>query len=109
MRNILPGKSLSRMSPDHPIFTTEFRGYDLASVSVRDPQLRRSDDPLTANVAKVSPMLEGITVDDRIAVIFSPYDISCAMENSNSLECKGYLKEDAAKLVTNVVLFVLQQ
>lgn len=109
IKNILPGSTLARIPPDHAIFTREFRGYDLSSVALRDPQLRTSDDPLTANISKVSPMLEGVTVDDRIVVLLSPYDISCAMENSNSLECKGYLKEDAAKLATNVVLLILQQ
>ncbi len=109
MKYIFPEHALTRIPPEHPMFTREFRGYDLAKVTLRDPQLRRGDDPLTANLTEVSPLLEGISVDDRIAVIFSPYDISCAMENSNSLECKGYLKEDAAKLATNVVLFALQQ
>ncbi|MCB9875318.1 MAG: DUF4159 domain-containing protein [Planctomycetaceae bacterium] len=109
MKNIFPAQSLARISPEHPMFTREFRGYDLAKVTVRDPQLRNADDPLITNLTEVSPLLEGISIDDRMMVIFSPYDISCAMENSNSLECKGYLKEDAAKIATNVVLFVLQQ
>ncbi|MDA1052436.1 MAG: DUF4159 domain-containing protein [Planctomycetota bacterium] len=109
MKNIFPERDFARIPPEHPMFTLEFRGYDLAKVTLRDPQLRREDEPLTANLTEASPLLEGISSDDRIAVIFSPYDISCAMENSNSLECKGYLKEDAAKIATNVVLFVLQQ
>jgi Domain of unknown function (DUF4159) len=109
MKNIFPKQPLTRIPPEHPLFTREFRGYDLAKVTLRDPQLRRGDDPLKANLAEISPLLEGISMDDRFAVIFSPYDISCAMENSNSLECKGYLKQDAAKIATNVVLFVLQQ
>lgn len=109
MKNIFPEHPLTRIPPEHPMFTREFRGYDLAKVTLRDPQLRSGDDPLKANLTEVSPLLEGISIDDRIAVIFSPYDISCAMENSNSLECKGYLKEDAAKIATNVVLFALQQ
>jgi len=109
MKNIFPEDNLVRIPPEHPMFTREFRGYDLAKVTLRDPQLRRGDDPLKANLTEISPLLEGISIDGRIAIIFSPYDISCAMENSNSLECKGYLKEDAAKIATNVVLFALQQ
>ena len=109
LKEIFPATSLTRIPPEHSMFTREHRGYDLAKVTLRDPQMRRGDDPLEANLTEVSPLLEGINIDDRLAVIFSPYDISCAMENSNSLECKGYLKEDAAKIATNVVLFVLQQ
>ena len=43
------------------------------------------------------------------AVIFSPYDISCALEAGVSMECKGYVREDAAKLGINVLLYALQQ
>ena len=53
-------------------------------------------------------MLEGIELDGRFAVVFSPYDISCALENSPSLECKGYIREDAAKIGSNVILYALQ-
>jgi hypothetical protein len=109
LETILPRGSLSRIPPTHPMFTREFRGYDLAKLTLRDPEVRSGDDPLKANLTKVSPYLEGATIDDHIAVFFSPYDISCAMENSTSLECKGYIKEDAAKLATNVILFALQQ
>lgn len=109
MNAIVPSQSLARIPPNHPMFTREFRGYDLSKLTLRDPEVRSGDDPLKANLTKVSPYLEGLAVDDHIAVIFSPYDISCAMENSTSLECKGYVKADAAKLATNVILFALQQ
>jgi hypothetical protein len=42
-------------------------------------------------------------------VILSPYDISCALEKGASLECKGYVAEDAARLGANVILYALQQ
>jgi hypothetical protein len=106
---IFPGRSLARIPPDHPLFTRAFRGFDLPKVTVRDPQTRTGDDPLRANVTQLSPVLEGLSIDDRIAVIFSPLDLSCALENGASLECKGYAKEDAARLALNVVFFALQQ
>jgi hypothetical protein len=31
------------------------------------------------------------------------------MENHASLECKGYVKEDAARIALNVILYALQQ
>ncbi len=106
---IFPGRTLERIPPDHPLFTRAFRGFDLPKVTLRDPQVRRDDDPLRANLTQISPMLEGLLLDDRLAVIFSPYDLSCALENGASLECKGYIKEDAARLATNVILFALLQ
>jgi hypothetical protein len=42
-------------------------------------------------------------------VVLSPYDISCALEKGASLECKGYVAQDAARIGANVILFGLQQ
>jgi hypothetical protein len=42
-------------------------------------------------------------------VILSPYDISCALEKGASLDCKGYIPPDAAKIGANVLLYALQQ
>jgi hypothetical protein len=53
--------------------------------------------------------LEGIKLGDRYAVVFSPYDISCALENHASLECEGYIRQDAARIGINVVMYSLHQ
>ncbi len=105
----LPETEFVRLPAGHPIFTNEFRGYDLSTVTLRDPQVRTGEDPLKAKLTKAKPLLEGVEIDGRLAVVFSPYDISCAMENHASMECKGYIKTDAAKIGVNVVLYALQQ
>ena len=46
-------------------------------------------------------------IGDRWAVIFSPYDLSCALEKQNSMECTGYGREDAEKIALNVLLYSL--
>ena len=102
-------QSLVPIPPDHRLFSTEFGGYDLPKVTLRDPQIRAADDPLRTKQTRISPVLEGLTIGDRMVVIFSPFDLSCALENQTSPECKGYLKTDAAKLGANVILFALQQ
>lgn len=103
------GQSLSRIPPEHPLFSREFRGFDLKSVTLRDPLQRTGNDPLKANLLQITPYLEGLEIDGRLAVILSPYDISCALESGTSLQCKGYLREDAARIATNVILYALQQ
>ena len=40
---------------------------------------------------------------------FSPYDISCALENRESLECEGYTRKDAARIGLNVLLYSFNQ
>jgi hypothetical protein len=107
--SILGGAGFERIPPQHPLFTRDYGGFDLASVTLRDPQVRQDGDALRASLNRVSPLLEAATLEDRLAVVLSPYDLSCALENSTSLECKSYLRDDAARLATNVILYALQQ
>jgi hypothetical protein len=61
------------------------------------------------------PLFEGIEIKgtnglpDRYAVVYSKYDISCALERQQTLTCAGYLNEDAVKLAVNIVLYALYQ
>ena len=47
-------------------------------MQLRDPQFRSDEDPLAAKLVKTTPVLEVLEIDDRIAVVLSPYDLSCA-------------------------------
>ena len=106
----LPGHTLARIPPDDPLFTTAFGGFDIRGVSLRDPQAAADGkQPIAARVRPVEPQLEGIQLDGRWAVIFSPYDISCALESHEALGCRGYTQQDAARIGLNVLLYSLNQ
>ena len=105
----LPGSRWERIAPDHPLFTQQFGGYDLPRVTLNDPQLRTESEGLEARRVRITPLLEGLTLEERLVVVFSPYDISCALESHSSLDCKRYIREDAARLGINIILFALQQ
>jgi hypothetical protein len=62
---------------------------------------------LRSRVQKVAPELEGVEIDGRMAVVFSPYDISCALEQHEALQCRGYTRADAARIALNVFLYAL--
>ncbi len=109
MAAIFPDKRLERIPPEDPLFTPAFGGFDVSTVTRRDPQQAGDKGPLKALLRKVSPELEAMRFGDRYGVIFSRYDLSCALERHDSLECQGYIPEDAAKLGLNVVLYSLQQ
>jgi hypothetical protein len=74
-------------------------------VTLREPS--GGDGPLAARKRRIAPKLEGVRIGDRWAVIFSPYDLSCALEKQNSLECTGYDRDDAEKIALNVLLYSL--
>lgn len=105
----LPGARFERIPVRDPIFTNRYGGFDLAKVKLRDPQARSDGDPLLARLIETPPLLEAIELDGRYAVVFSPYDLSCALENHASLDCKGYVTADAARIGVNVLLYALQQ
>ena len=106
---MFPAARFVRIPPDHPLFTDQYRGQLLSRVTLRDPQVRREGDPLQANLTQITPVLEGLEIDGRLAVIFSPYDLSCGLENQSSLECRGYVKADAARIGLNILLYALGQ
>jgi hypothetical protein len=105
----LPNASLQRIPGDDPIFTTAYRGFDIRQVSLRDPQATDEGQPVAARVRQVEPQLEGIQIDGRWAVIFSPFDISCALESHEAIGCRGYTLQDAARIGLNVLLYSLNQ
>ena len=48
-------------------------------------------------------------IDGRWAVVFSPFDISCALESHQGIGCRGYTQQDAARIGLNVLLYSLNQ
>jgi hypothetical protein len=106
MAAIFPDRPLEEIPADDPIFTAgEYGGYDIRTVTLREPS--GGDGPMGVRKRQIPPKLEGIRIGDRWAVIFSPYDLSCALEKQNSMECTGYGREDAEKIALNVLLYSL--
>ncbi len=105
----LPGHSLERIPTQDPIFTNGFGGYDIRTVSLRDPAANAGNQPVAARIRQVAPEIEGIQIGKRWAVIFSPYDISCALESHEAVGCRGYVQQDAARIGLNVLLYSLNQ
>ncbi len=53
--------------------------------------------------------LEGIKVDGRWVVIYSKYDIGCAIEGHKAADCLGYDKDSALRIASAVVLYSLKR
>lgn len=53
--------------------------------------------------------LEGIKIGERWAVIYSKYDIGCAIEGHKSADCLGHDKESALRIASAVVLYSLKR
>ena len=105
---VLPDHTLEEIPASDPLFTAnEYGGFEIREVTLREPS--GGDGPLAARRRRIAPKLEGVRIGDRWAVIFSPYDLSCALEKQNSLECTGYDRDDAEKIALNVLLYSLHR
>ena len=103
MRTLFPDKPLTVIPASDRIWSSRNGGYRLDEVTMNEPG---SDGGVTQR--STSPKIEGIKIGDRWAVVFSPHDLSCAMENASAHLCVGYEKDDAAKLGVNVILYALK-
>lgn len=102
----ITGQTLKPINPEHPIWMDPDQrfGYliDEVTFQTRDPNSKGG-----FRREQRRPELEAITIDDQFRVIFSPYDISCAMENTTFSQCDGYTRKDASRIATNVILYRL--
>ncbi|MEO1615653.1 MAG: DUF4159 domain-containing protein [Planctomycetota bacterium] len=105
--SLVDGPTLRSMPADHPMLTRRYYGYDLSSVTIRRVQRGNRGQQVRRQVSP--PVLEYAEVEGVVAIVFSPLDLSCALESQNSVQCPGYATEDAAKIVTNIVQMALHQ
>jgi hypothetical protein len=108
MGAIFPDAPLRPIPPKHEMYGEKFGGFNLSQVTLRDPRRGGGGGPLRADVINAAPELEGVQFGTRYGVVFSKYDLSCALERHNSLECAGYSRDDAARIGINVILFSLR-
>ena len=108
IREMFPTKQLKRIPINHPLFS-EQTGYDVRKVRRRQMEVNDVNQPLKAKTIVVEPLLEGIEIDGHLAVIYSKYDISCALEQQASVACAGYIPQDAVNLALNIVRYALLQ
>lgn len=103
---IFKDQELTEVPSDHPLYNDSRYGYLLnKGVVLRTP------DPGAKNGVRqrvIPPRLESLQLEGRLVVVFSPFDLSCALENATATQCEGYSREDAVKIGTNVILYRLR-
>jgi hypothetical protein len=83
-------------------------GREIKTLRRRTSQ-RDAKGAVQAEIRNLDPFLEGVEIGGRYVIVYSRYDISCALERQTSVSCEGYVAEDATKLATNIVLYSLLQ
>jgi hypothetical protein len=110
IKQVFPDRALQRIPVQHRLFRDqEGFGHQIKTVKRRTAAARRPGKNLESQIVESEPFLEGIEIDGRLAVIYSKYDISCALERQASASCSGYVFEDALRIAVNAVLYAMLQ
>lgn len=81
MKLLFPDNDLKPLSQKHAVYTC---GYDLTSGKVKYRPIVTKHQPDIKGV-----ILEGIEMDGRTVVVYSPFSLGCALDGHNSPQCKG--------------------
>lgn len=102
------GRPLERIPAEHEIHNMEL-GHDIRRVKRRLPSTDPRASSLASEETTGEAVLEGVLVDGKYIVVYSKYDLSCALERQATSACAGYPTEDAARIAVNLVLYGLFQ
>lgn len=103
------GRDLEAIPFEHELFNSPL-AHDIRQVRRRLPLDVRSGSPIQAEYTTGAPVLEAIRDESgRFVLIYSKYDLSCALERQTTVSCAGYASEDAARIATNIVIHALSQ
>jgi hypothetical protein len=105
-KKLYPDRKLEVIPADDFLYSEKLNGEAITRLRCRTA---KPDGSPEATFKEVPPMLEGIKVDGRWAVIYSRYDIGCALEKNKSSACKGYDPDSAMKLATAALLYSLKR
>ncbi|MBM4079030.1 MAG: DUF4159 domain-containing protein [Planctomycetes bacterium] len=97
MKDLFPKNPLEALPQGHALFET---GHKIKTVKYRKALQATlpGDQP---------PHLEAVTLEGKIAVVYSKHNFGCGLENHPCSECKGLLPEDAMRVAFNIVLYGL--
>jgi Domain of unknown function (DUF4159)/Prenyltransferase and squalene oxidase repeat len=108
VQQLFPNQKLERIPITHELFSQGI-GFPIRKVMRRIPQSSSLAGPLDPTFHEGEPFLEGIQIKGRYCVIYSKYDLSCAIERQASVVCAGYDHHDAVKIAVNVIRYALLQ
>lgn len=107
-KRLFPDANLEPIPPDDVLFSSEINGAPITTVRLR--RERPDGNGAEAEFRDTRPtFLEGIKINGRWAVIYSRYDLGCALEKHASSDCKGYDHESALRLAAAAALYSLKK
>ena len=99
---LLPKTKLEQVPLNDELFSAELNGEALTEANI--------DCRTTAGgpMRRTAPFLEGVKHQGRWVVLYSKYDIGCALERHQSSDCRGYNPASAQKIARAALLYTLR-
>jgi hypothetical protein len=104
--DLLPDKKLEPIPLSDDLFSKELNGSAITQVRCRRESTEGNPD---RTFRAADPYLEGVKIDGRWVVIYSKYDIGCALEKHKSSDCLGHDHESALRLAKAAVFYLLKR
>jgi Domain of unknown function (DUF4159) len=102
-QELFPKGKLVRVPADakerDPLFGADLNGEVLSAAKIR------CRTKANERMLPMEPFLEGIKVDGRWVVLYSKYDLGCALERNTSADCVGYDHASALRIATAAVRY----
>jgi hypothetical protein len=102
MEELLPGQKLEPVPHNDELYSADLSGVALTEDNIECRV--EAGGPMR----KSAPALEGIKHNGRWIVLYSKYDIGCALERHQSSDCRGYSPASAQKLARAALLYTLR-
>jgi hypothetical protein len=97
---LFPDAKLEPIPTGDVLYSADIYGAKIETVKLRTG---------TGAFEAQAPLLEGVKVGDRWAVIYSRFDIGCALEKHASGDCKGHDHDGALKIAGAAVLYMYKK
>ncbi|MAE61160.1 MAG: hypothetical protein CMJ49_07370 [Planctomycetaceae bacterium] len=98
LKRVFSDQDLIELPPSHPLFAAGWNR--IGRVEYTSPALR--DDPTLQ-----FPEFYGLFIDDRLAVIYTPFDLFSAVNRESNAYAKGVTSDDALRVALNIVVHAL--
>lgn len=101
-KQLFPKHELEQVKADDILFSERLNGTALTAANIRYRN-ERGQEP-----RNLPPFLEGIKINDRWVLLYSKYDLGCALERHNASDCVGYDFDSAQRIAGAAVLYLFE-
>jgi Domain of unknown function (DUF4159) len=104
---LFPDKKLEAIPLDDDLYSKDVNGTAITAARCRTEAAGPGGG--AAEFREMPPALEGIKLNNRWVVIYSRYDLGCALEKHQSTDCLGHDHASALRLAGAAVLYALKR